>query len=101
MDNTETHAIELSRAEAREVIIALSEFKETAAARSESGQEIVINIQNRFEECSRSKTSELQMIPSRYFSRVTDAFFDALSGFERIALNSSYVFLRHSHPFPQ
>jgi protoporphyrinogen oxidase len=50
MEDTETHSIELSKAEAREVITALSEFKERASARSESDEETVTNVQNRFEE---------------------------------------------------
>lgn len=50
MDDTETYSIELSKAEAREVITALSEFQQMAAARSESDEETVMNVQNRFEE---------------------------------------------------
>jgi hypothetical protein len=50
MDDTETYSIELSEAEAREVIIALSEFEQTASARSESDEETVMNVQRRFEE---------------------------------------------------
>jgi hypothetical protein len=48
----------LSRSEAREVITALSEFQETAAARSESDEETVINVQNRFEETFEFKDGE-------------------------------------------
>lgn len=50
MDDTETHSIELNRAEAREVIMALSEFEQTASARAESDEETVMNVQRRFEE---------------------------------------------------